>query len=592
MIPTSPDNRGSTVSSETADSLIKAFSFLTVGEPATLDKTNYCTFPPLTNDFIGREKVVEDIFTKLTRETNPVRMVVIVAIPGMGKTQVAIGVGHYLLERKESITVKEVIFIVKQASLTDLCAEIIRRISCRNLSESHDLVSIAKDKLRSVKSGIIIILDNTEGLQKEHRQEFDDFLKYVIENAANVQLIITTQEDVGCQSLNIHREPLDTLDWNPCALLIRKSVCISEENAQEIGKLCGGMPLFLVHCVALLKKSFKPERLIKFLKNNPIPLLKKTALKKVYDALGGFLRNMPKPLLENLVQVSVFPSAFSVEDISQILFEDDELESEEVKTEMVGCSLLQAMGNDKYALHPLVRQYCRAERNDLGMEDVGKSAQDKFNRYYVEKLKTWSKNFITKDSAMSAISSFKECKENLMDALWNCLEKKNSADDKTLAVDVTNSTEVIDFLAKVLSPPAKCLEFYEKCHAIARDSGDKRRLADSLSALGFLHLCNVAHLTPNGQSLDEFKEAKRIRETLPEEQQNCHAHALTLSKLGLCYALQVRTLQIQQCRTLSNCPSLLTSTEQRFYVYFAIVGCLFVCLLSCFIYLLTFLIKL
>ena len=128
-----------------------------------------------------------------------------------------------------------------------------------------------------------------------------------------------------------------------------------------------------------------------------------------------------------------------------------------------------------------------------------------------------------------------------MDALWNCLEKENSADEKILAVDVTNSIEVLDFLAQVFSPAAKCLEFYEKCHDIARDSGDQRRLADSLSALGFLHLCNVAQLTPNQQSLDKFKEAKRIRETLPEEQQNCQAHALTLCKLGLCYALQVRT---------------------------------------------------
>ena len=492
---------------------------------------------------------MKDIVTILTRATNPVRMVVILAIPGMGKTQVAIAVGRDLLKefRKESFTVKKVIFIVKQESLTDLCAEIIRGISRLKLSESHDLVSIAKDKLRSVKSGVVIILDNTEGLQKKQKQEFDNFVEYVIENAANVQLIITTREDVGCRkSFNISWKQLDTLHWEPCAKLIQASVCISDDNAREIGELCGGIPLLLVHCVALLQNSFEPERLIKWLRNNTISLLKKNA-EEVYDALGGFLGNMPKSLLENLVQVSVFPSAFSVEDISQILFEDDELESESVKTKMVRCSLLQRTGNDKYALHPLVRQYCRAERNALGMENIGKSAQGKFNRHYIEKLKTLSKDFITKNSAKSAISSFKECKENLMDALWNCLEKKSSADEKTLVVDVTNSTEVIDFLAKVLSPPAKCLEFYEKCHAIARDSGDQRRLADSLSALGFLHLCNVAHLALNRQSLDKFKEAKRIRETLPEEQQNCHAHALTLSKLGLCYALQVRTLRILQC---------------------------------------------
>ena len=475
---------------------------------------------------------MEDIVTKLTRETNPVRVVVIVSIPGMGKTQVAIRVGHDLLENLKSIKTKKVMFVSQKEDLTELCAEIIRLISGRNPSESHDLVFIAKDKLRSVRSHTIIILDNTWELQKKQREEFDNFVEYVIENAANVQLIITTREDLGCRSLNMYKKQLEPLDCHSCALLIWRSVSISEKNAMEISNLCGGMPLLLVHCVTLLKSSFKPARLIQWLRNNPVPLLKKH-LKGVYETLGRFLGNIPKPLLENIVQVSVFPSAFSVEDISQILFEGDELESELVKTTMLDYSLLQRMENDKYALHPLVRQYCRAE--------IGKSAQGKFNWHYIEKLKTLSKDFMTKDNARSAISSFKECKENLMDALWNCLEKKSSADDRTLAVDVTNSTKVLHFLAEVLSPPAKCLEFYEKCHAIARDSGDQRRLADSLSALGFLHLCNVAHLTPNQQSLDKFKEAKRIRETLPEEQQNCQAHALTLCKLGLCYALKVRT---------------------------------------------------
>ncbi|XP_015754283.1 PREDICTED: uncharacterized protein LOC107333935 isoform X3 [Acropora digitifera] len=508
---------------------------LELGDSATPDETNYFTFPPLTNDFIGREKDVKDIVTELTRETNPVRVVVIVSLLAMGKTQLAIAVGHALLKGLESITAKKVMFVCRTEDLTELCAQIIRQISGRNPSESHDLVLIAKDKLSRVRSDIIIILDHTSGLQNKQREKFDDFVEYVMEKAANVQLIITTREDLGCKSLNIYKKQLEPVDCHSCALLIRRSVFISEENAQKIGNLCGGMPLFLVHCVALLKSSFKPERLIQFLRSNPVPLLKKNE-KRVYETLGSFLGNIPKPLLENIVQVSVFPSAFSVEDISQILFEDDELESAIIVTRMVG--FLRRVGNDKYALHPLVRQYCRTERNVLEMEDVGKSAQGRFNKHCIEKLETLSKDFITKDKATSAISSFKACKENLMDALWNCLEKKSSADEKILAVDVTNSTEVLDFLAQVLSPAAKCLEFYEKCHDIARDSGDQRRLADSLSALGFLHLCNVAQLTPNQQSLDKFKEAKRIRETLPEEQQNCQAHALTLCKLGLCYALQ------------------------------------------------------
>lgn len=205
---------------------------------------------------------------------------------------------------------------------------------------------------------------------------------------------------------------------------------------------------------------------------------------------------------------------------------------------MVGWSHLQRMGDEKYALHPLVREYCRARREILKMEEVGKSAQDKFNAYFIEKLTTLSKGFITKNSAMVAISSFREDKANIMEALRNHLDDKSSAEEKAFGVDVAISTEVLDFLSKVVSPPAECLKFYQRCYDIAKDSGDQRRLADSLTALGFCHLCDAAHLRHNPQSLDELKRAKEISEKLSKEQQNCQAHALIQCKLGLCLCLQ------------------------------------------------------
>ena len=153
------------------------------------------------------------------------------------------------------------------------------------------------------------------------------------------------------------------------------------------------------------------------------------------------MMNISKHLLENLVQVSVFPKAFSVENISQILVLDDKLVSETVtvKTSMMGCSLLQSTGNEMYNLHPLVRQYCRTEKNVLEMEpDIGKSAQDKFNRHYNEKPKILSALF--KDSSMGAISSSKNAtKTQCMYDSRNCLEVESSADEKAVAVHVTNS---------------------------------------------------------------------------------------------------------------------------------------------------------
>ncbi|XP_067056936.1 uncharacterized protein [Acropora muricata] len=498
------------------------------GEPAYVVK-----LPPLTNNFIGREEVVKEIVSKLTRKPDPFRMVVLLSFPGAGKTQTAIKVGHDLLEYS-----KPVIFIKEQESLTQLCIEIICGISGRYISGSNDLVCGAKEQLKAFKADVCIILDNTENIQEKERVDFYSFVKFVVEEAPAIQLIITTRKDIGFTSLNVHKELLDPLDSNSSARLIQRSVSITDKNAQKIGELCGGIPLLLAACVALLKESFSPNTLIQWLKENPIQFLQDRA-EDVYNALCGFLGKMPESLLQNLIKLSVFPSSFSVKDISQILFNDNEREAETVKTKMVGRSLLQRMGDEKYALHPLVREYCRANWKNLPhMEEVGQSAQDNFDMHFIDKLKTLSKEFITKDSAAHAISSFRAYRANIMEALRNHLDEKSSADKKACGVDVAISTEVLDLLSKVLLSPTECLKFYQTCYGIAKDSGDQMRLANSLNALGYRRLCDVSPLKHNQLVLDKFTEAKGIYEKLSKEQQNCEAYAQILCKLGLCLCLQ------------------------------------------------------
>ena len=479
---------------------------------------------------------MKEIVSKLTRKPDPFRMVVLLSFPGAGKTQTAIKLGYDLLEYS-----KPVIFIEKQESLAQLCIEIICGISGRYISGSNDvdLVCRAKEKLKTFESDVCIILDGTENIQEKERMEFYSFVKFVVEEAPVIQLIITTQKDIGFTSLNVHKVLLDPLDSNSSAHLIQRSVSITDKNAQEIGELCGGIPLLLAACVALLKESFSPNTLIQWLEQNPIQFLQDKA-EDVYNALCGFLGKMPQRLLQNLIKLSVFPSSFSVKDISQILFNDNERETETVTTTMVGFSLLQRMGDEKYALHPLVREYCRANWKNLPhMEEVGQSAQDKFDMHFIVKLKTLSKEFITKDSAMGAICSFRAYRANIIEALRNHLDEKSSADKKAFAVDVAISTEVLDFLSQVLLPSAECLKFYQRCYGIAKDSGDQMRLANSLNALGYRHLCDVSPLKPNQLVLDKFTEAKGIYEKLSKEQQNCEAYAQILCKLGLCLCLQV-----------------------------------------------------
>ena len=71
-----------------------------------------------------------------------------------------------------------------------------------------------------------------------------------------------------------------------------------------------------------------------------------------------------------------------------------------------------------------------------------------------------------------------------MEALKNCLEDSSDLDDKHFVLDLINSTEVLDFVAKVLTPPKEFTALYQRCCDIAEASGDKKRHAESLNSLG------------------------------------------------------------------------------------------------------------
>ena len=121
----------------------------------------------------------------------------------LGKTQVAIRVCQVFLQNKESK--KSVIFIEKQDKLMDVCSEILRRLSGRRFSERHDLVSIAKRRLKELREDTVVVLDNTEEIQGK---EFDDFAEYLLKYAPRLQLILTSREGVGLTSPRVHRVSL------------------------------------------------------------------------------------------------------------------------------------------------------------------------------------------------------------------------------------------------------------------------------------------------------------------------------------------------------------------------------------------------
>ena len=479
--------------------------------------------------------MVQEIVQNLTQDPNPSRMIIIVGIPGIGKTEVAIHVSHLLQEKHK----KPVIFIEQKQKLWDVCSEIVRQINplAPKISDSHDMLIIAKKRLLEVTESKVIVLDATEGIQQQGNQ-FAEFLRYVEVYAPKVQLIITTREHVGLRSFVIRNVRLDSLDHESSAKLLQDLVPDCEEQyIKEIIELCGGMPLVLINCASLLQDFFSPKTLVVQLKEYPIPFLETNA-KDVYSALRQFLLNISKNIKANLVRLSVFPSAFSVKDMKALF--GDVLQPEDVKNTMIRRSLLRKIDKEKVLLHPLVRDFLRAERKLLNMDVEGRKAQHKFNQHYLKLLETSSKQFISKEWSQNAIFTFRTEKANILEMFNNFLQEGGNKKETESCIDFANSTKVLDFLAKVLSPPAECLELYKRCYHIAKASSDTRRLADSLTAVGFLRLCKEAHRGVSHDTVEMFQRAYEIRQNLPKELQHCETHAHTISKLGLCYALQVK----------------------------------------------------
>ena len=216
--------------------------------------------------------------------------------------------------------------------------------------------------------------------------------------------------------------------------------------------------------------------------------------------------------------------------------------------------VLFATEEGKYSLHPLVQAFYRKEGVSLDVGDEGDKAKKKFNDHYLERIKILSKLFITKDKVSEAISTFRKEKANITEAFHNSFEDTTVEAKKLFAIDVANGHEVLNFLAKVLSPPEECTQLYKKCCEISTDCNDKERLADSLNSLGFRQFLNW---NADQGTLDIFKKAYDIRTELSDEKRRCETHAHTITKLGVCYLIQVKTFHLQ------SCPA---SMSERYYI--------------------------
>ena len=153
------------------------------------------------------------------------RMVVLVGLPGMGKTQFAIRISHLLAEENQSA-----MFVEKQKTLTDICSEILYNLCGEDrMTGNDDVLQQATRKLSKLQKDIVIVLDNTEDIQEQGG--FDGFAQTLLASSPKVKLMITTRRNVKTISADIHWVHLQPMDTNSSAELLncRDVLAVCEE---------------------------------------------------------------------------------------------------------------------------------------------------------------------------------------------------------------------------------------------------------------------------------------------------------------------------------------------------------------------------
>ena len=137
-----------------------SFFFCILGTPSSQGGLPR-NLPHLTAHFVGRDADVDKIVKKL----QTFRMVVLLSMPGMGKTEVGIRVSHLLKQRGDQF-VTHIRVESHHQKLEDICSEILDRLSSRTYSETANFMSLAKRKLSERNIPTVIVLDNTENIQE------------------------------------------------------------------------------------------------------------------------------------------------------------------------------------------------------------------------------------------------------------------------------------------------------------------------------------------------------------------------------------------------------------------------------------------
>jgi tetratricopeptide (TPR) repeat protein/Ni2+-binding GTPase involved in maturation of urease and hydrogenase len=389
-------------------------------------------------NFTGRDSECKKIVHSLTSKTK--RIVTISGSPGFGKTSVAKAVCHHL--KRQGLAVYY-LSLVDVKSSKDFESELLNSFppkpGDKRPSKSIDQVCRV---LSGIPAHVSIVLNNADYLfEQQTSQEVLNLLSTILYHCENVNLLCTTRMNLDSVLRNNIQDYVSItivpLDADSSAKLVKE--LLPEANASEcstIAKMSGHVPLAIkLLCGSIIDDGKSPTQFLDEFRHSSQTVFEllddpnlpsDQRLKNVFNS--SFVRLLQVEQ-EAFVSLSVFVGETFDEKAAVNVIGGAKTQARKALRGLKRKCLIVSTKSEENILsfHPLIKSFA-VEKAECDMKEVGRQAQTRFLRHYVQLCKDLNEEFLAGDS-LTTFLKFEFDKKVILRCLVQGFSSENVGED-------------------------------------------------------------------------------------------------------------------------------------------------------------------
>ena len=483
--------------------------------------------------------------------------------PGIGKTILATEAANKLRNSNRDVLVAY-IACKDIKSFESFAGTVIEQI-CRSPPVDDPAAEIKRRLIASKHFFYILFLDNFECFIEENNNQQENqpstavapsrdwrervlrFIGEIASRPTNIKFLVTSSERVPFLPMlamkAIHLNPFDKDESSKLLEKVRSGDKISDEQSEELSKICSGIPLVLhtlmsshedlIGLLCLLRKEDPGKKATFLLNMKTVP-----KEKKIDVCLDLCFQRLTPQVKLTLLRLCLYRGLFTPDKAAKIFCSpkssEHNLRAAVLKLER--CNLLHLQkfqATNIYTFLTVIRDHFKLKAMEEYRKEI-QHARGLLIDYLISFLKETFKVFLGKNSVKEAIEEFSGEKDNLME-LVEWIDNGEMEEERVKkCIDVFNVAG--EMLAKMMAK-FNYRNVYESLAKKCREMGDEQRLAECLTSLGIKEIFNCLSVT--GLSDEAIKQARRYLDEADEIQTRLqvskgNSRAQCLAKLGCC----------------------------------------------------------